>query len=89
MNIFDIDIKIAHDLLLDAVEKDQGIELGSHPDDGKPVKYFSRGKFGPYVQHNGVFVSIPASVATKDTITLEIALKKLSLKELNSSSKKK
>ncbi len=80
-SIFDVDIKIAHDLLLGAVEKSKGKELGPHPDDGNPVIYFKTGKFGPYVQHNRVFASIPASVATEETITLELALKKLTPKE--------
>ena len=81
ISIFDVDIKIAHDLLLGAVEKPKGKELGLHPDDGNPVVYFKTGKFGPYVQHNRVFVSIPNSVATEDTITLELALEKLAAKE--------
>ena len=81
VSIFDVDIKIAHDLLIGVVAKESGIELGLHPVDGKVVKYFSSGKFGPYVQHNRTFVSIPTSVANKDTITLELALEKLSLKE--------
>ncbi len=80
-SIFDVDIKIAHDLLLGAVEKPKGKELGTHPDDGKPVVYFKTGKFGPYVQHNRVFASIPASVATEETITLELAIEKLAPKE--------
>ncbi|MBR1544391.1 MAG: topoisomerase DNA-binding C4 zinc finger domain-containing protein, partial [Alphaproteobacteria bacterium] len=80
-SIFDVDIKIAHDLLLGAVEKPKGKELGLHPDDGKPVIYFKTGKFGPYVQHNRVFASIPTSVATEETITLDLALSKLAPKE--------
>ena len=81
LSIFDVDIKTAHDLLLGAVEKPKGKELGSHPVDGKPVLYFKTGKFGPYVQHNRVFASVPTSVATEDTITLELAIEKLNPKE--------
>ena len=80
-SVFDVDIKIAHDLLLGAVEKPKGKELGPHPDDGKPVVYFKTGKFGPYVQHNRVFASIPTNVATEETITLDLALEKLAPKE--------
>ena len=79
--IFDVDIKMAHDLLAGAVAKERGKELGLHPSDSKPVVYFKTGKFGPYVQHNRVFASIPASVATEETITLELALEKLAPKE--------
>ncbi len=81
VSIFDVDIKIAHDLLLGAVEKPKGKELGLHPDDGQPVLYFKTGKFGPYVQHNRVFASIPTNVATEETITLDLALSKLAPKE--------
>lgn len=81
ISIFDVDIKLAHDLLLGATAKTKGKELGLHPNDSKPVVYFKTGKFGPYVQHNRVFASIPTSVATEDTITLELALEKLASKE--------
>ena len=87
--IFDVDIRMAHDLLLGAVAKAKGKELGLHPADKKPVIYFKTGKFGPYVQHNRVFASIPTSVATEDTITLELAIEKLNPKEPKTTSKKK
>ncbi len=89
VSIFDVDIKMAHDLLLGAVEKTKGKELGLHPNDNKPVIYFKTGKFGPYVQHNRVFASIPSSVATEDTITLELAIEKLTPKEPKVASKTK
>lgn len=87
--IFNVDIKMAHDLLQGATPKAKGKELGLHPSDSKPVLYFKTGKFGPYVQHNRVFASIPASVATEDTITLELALEKLAPKEPKTTTKKK
>ena len=80
-SIFDVDIKMAHDLLLGATPKQKAKELGLHPVDNKPVLYFKTGKFGPYVQHNRVFASVPSSVATEDTITLELAIEKLNPKE--------
>lgn len=80
---------MAHDLLQGATPKAKGKELGLHPSDSKPVLYFKTGKFGPYVQHNRVFASIPASVATEDTITLELALEKLAPKEPKTTTKKK
>ena len=80
-SIFDVDIKMAHDLLLGATPKQKAKELGLHPVDNKPVLYFKTGKFGPYVQHNRVFASVPSSIATEDTITLELAIEKLNPKE--------
>ena len=85
---FDVDIKLAHDLLLGATPKAKGKELGLHPADSKPVVYFKTGKFGPYVQHNRVFASIPTSVATEETITLELAIEKLAPKEPKTTVKK-
>ena len=87
-SIFDVDIKLAHDLLLGATPKAKGKELGLHPTDSKPVVYFKTGKFGPYVQHNRVFASIPTSVATEETITLELAIEKLAPKEPKTTVKK-
>ena len=80
VSIFDVDIKMAHDLLLNAPEKLIGKELGLHPKDNKPVKYFSKGKFGPYIQHNRTFVSVPNGMEESD-ITLEFALTKLATKD--------
>ena len=81
MDLFNIDIMTAQELLKGAVAKQKGKELGLHPVDNKPVLYFSTGRYGPYVQHNRVFASIPSSVANEDTITLDIALEKLAVKE--------
>ncbi len=80
ISIFDVDIKMAHDLLLNAPEKVAGKELGLHPKDNKPVKYFSKGKFGPYIQHNRNFVSVPSGIDESE-ITLEFALTKLATKD--------
>lgn len=81
MDLFSIDIMTAQELLKGAVAKPKGKELGLHPLDNKPVIYFASGKYGPYVQHNRVFASIPTSIANEDTITLEIAIDKLAPKE--------
>ncbi len=88
-SIFDVDIKMAHDLLLGAKAKEKGKDLGKHPNDNKPVVYFKTGRYGPYVQHNRVFASIPESLATEDTITLELAIEKLAPKEPKTTKKTK
>lgn len=88
MDLFTVDIMVAQELLKGAVAKPKGKELGLHPSDNKPVVYFSVGRYGPYVQHNRVFASIPASVATEETITLELALEKLAPKEPKTADKK-
>lgn len=81
VDLFTVDIMMAQELLKGAVAKPKGKELGLHPSDNKPVVYFSTGRYGPYVQHNRVFASVPANVATEDTITLELAVEKLAPKE--------
>ncbi|MGN0929409.1 MAG: type I DNA topoisomerase [Alphaproteobacteria bacterium] len=89
MDLFAVDIMTAQELLKGAVAKPKGKELGLHPVDNKPVVYFSVGRYGPYVQHNRVFASIPTNVATEETITLELALEKLAPKEPKVKSDKK
>jgi DNA topoisomerase-1 len=43
--------------------------LGRHPDDDREVALF-RGRYGPYVKHNGVIANLPKG-AEPDTVTLE------------------
>ncbi|WP_114393573.1 type I DNA topoisomerase [Oleisolibacter albus] len=64
----------------------QGRELGAHPKDGKPVKVGS-GRFGPYVQHNKLFASIPKAM-NADEVTLEQALELLAAKAAKDTAKK-
>ncbi|MFC7332942.1 type I DNA topoisomerase [Rhodocista pekingensis] len=63
-----------------------GRELGAHPKDGKPVKVGS-GRFGPYVQHNKLFASIPKAMSP-ETVTLAEALELLAAKAAKDSAKK-
>ncbi|WP_119679008.1 type I DNA topoisomerase [Indioceanicola profundi] len=63
-----------------------GRELGTHPKDGKPIKVGS-GRFGPYVQHNKLFASIPKSM-NADEVTLEQALELLAAKAAKDGTKK-
>ncbi|MFM2045872.1 MAG: topoisomerase [Pseudomonadota bacterium] len=63
-----------------------GRDLGTHPKDGKPIKVGS-GRFGPYVQHNKLFASIPKSVNPEE-VTLAQALELLAAKAAKDSGKK-
>jgi DNA topoisomerase-1 len=51
---------------------DPGRPLGEHPDKGGPV-VVKKGRYGPYVSHDGVNATLPADMAP-ETVTLEQAL---------------
>ncbi|MEA2937241.1 MAG: topoisomerase, partial [Alphaproteobacteria bacterium] len=51
---------------------DPGRPLGDHPDKGGPV-VVKKGRYGPYVSHDGVNATLPADMAP-ETVTLEQAL---------------
>ncbi|MEA2905671.1 MAG: topoisomerase, partial [Alphaproteobacteria bacterium] len=51
---------------------DPGRPLGDHPDKGGPV-VVKKGRYGPYVSHDGVNATLPADM-TPETVTLEQAL---------------
>jgi len=51
---------------------DPGRELGSHPTKGGPV-LAKKGRYGPYVSHEGVNATLPAD-KTPETVTLEEAV---------------
>ena len=74
-DIFAVDLEMAKSLLQGVAAKPRGKELGLHPDDSRPVVYFSTGKYGPYVQHNRTFASV------KSEPTFEEAVEKLRAKE--------
>jgi DNA topoisomerase-1 len=50
-------------------------ELGPHPDDQAPVSLF-RGRYGPYVKHDGVNATLPRDIAPEE-VTLEQAIQLL------------
>jgi DNA topoisomerase-1 len=54
-------------------------ELGAHPADQEPVAVF-KGRYGPYVRHDGLFASLPKSM-TPEGITLEDAVELLKAQE--------
>src|SRR5262245_58865246 len=51
---------------------DPGRPLGDHPDKGGPV-VVKKGRYGPYVSHDGVNATLPSDMAP-ETVTLEQAL---------------
>ena len=61
--------------------------LGNHPDDGKPIGVM-KGRFGPYVSHDGIFASLPKGTEI-DAYTLDEALLLLASKGKAGKAKKK
>jgi DNA topoisomerase-1 len=47
-------------------------ELGAHPEDGKPI-VIKKGRYGPYIQHNRVFASVPKGTEI-EAVTIEQAV---------------
>jgi DNA topoisomerase-1 len=52
--------------------RNAGKEIGTHPDDGKPVTLHA-GRYGPYVKHGRVNATVPAAT-DPEKITLEDAI---------------
>ncbi len=61
--------------------------LGNHPADGEPIGVF-KGRYGPYVSHDGVFATLPRT-SSPETITLEEALPLLAAQAEKSKGKRK
>ncbi len=59
-------------------KKKAGKELGTHPEDGKPVTV-QAGRFGPYAQHGGLRATLPKG-EEMDDLTLERAIEILAAK---------
>ena len=51
---------------------DPGKSLGDHPDKGGPV-VVKNGRYGPYVNHNGINATLPSD-KTPDTVTMDEAV---------------
>jgi DNA topoisomerase-1 len=79
MDLFEVGLEAANSLLETAVEKPRGRELGLHPADGKPVLFYEKGKFGPYVAHNRVFATVYPN--DLDKLDLDLAIARLMKKE--------
>ncbi|MDR0367075.1 MAG: topoisomerase DNA-binding C4 zinc finger domain-containing protein, partial [Rickettsiales bacterium] len=77
-SLFDVGIAQAKEFLAGSAAKTRGKTLGPHPADGKPVVYYAKGKWGPYVQHNRTFANVKEP---EDEVSLDLALAKLAAKE--------
>ena len=78
-SIFTIALDRAVELLAQARTSSTVLrELGSHPDDQKPVEVCS-GRYGPYVRHGKINATLPKDI-TPDEITLDEALNLIALR---------
>ena len=64
--------------ILAEAKPSSGRELGTHPDDGKPIMA-QKGRFGPYVKHGKTNATLPKDIALED-VTLEQALELIAAK---------
>ena len=77
-DVLEIGLNRAVVVLAEAPKKAQPKNLGSHPDDGKPVTLRS-GRYGPYVQHGSLRANLPKGNSADD-LTLEAAVEILTAK---------
>lgn len=77
-SVFSIDLEGAIKLLAAASGPAPLADLGEHPSGEGRIEVFS-GRFGPYVQHNGIRATLPKSV-TPEELTVEQALELLAEK---------
>jgi DNA topoisomerase I len=77
-SVFSIDLEGAVKLLAAASGPAPLADLGEHPSGEGRIEVFS-GRFGPYVQHNGIRATLPKSV-TPEELTVEQALELLAEK---------
>ncbi|HEX3499210.1 MAG TPA: type I DNA topoisomerase [Stellaceae bacterium] len=60
--------------------------VGQHPDDGAPIQLF-KGRYGPYVSHDGLFATLPGSIEPEN-LTLEAAIELLKAQEAKGKKRK-
>jgi DNA topoisomerase I len=77
-SVFSIDLEGAVKLLAAANGPTPLADLGEHPSGEGRIEVFS-GRFGPYVQHNGIRATLPKSVAPEE-LNVEQALELLAEK---------
>ncbi|MEQ8665866.1 MAG: type I DNA topoisomerase [Rhodospirillales bacterium] len=77
-DVLEVGLNRAVAIIADSPKKDPVIELGPHPDDGKPVVRKS-GRWGPFVQHGRLKATLPKGT-DKESVTLEQALEWLAAK---------
>ncbi|MBR1777971.1 MAG: type I DNA topoisomerase [Alphaproteobacteria bacterium] len=79
-NVLTIDLPRALEVLSNVKEKTPPQEIGTHPEDGKPI-IASSGRFGPYIKHGSVIASIPKAIRNENRLpTLEEAVALLAAK---------
>jgi DNA topoisomerase-1 len=90
-DVLAIGLNRAVDLLASAKSKgpgrNAGKEIGTHPDDGKPVTLHS-GRYGPYVKHGRINATVPAAV-DPEQMTFEDALALIAAKAAKGPATKK
>ncbi|MBL8667363.1 MAG: type I DNA topoisomerase [Rhodospirillales bacterium] len=85
-DVLEIGLNRAVDLLAQArPAKAKGKDLGTHPDDDKPVRLMA-GRYGPYVEHGKVRATLPAGVDA-ETLGIDQALTLLAEKQSRSAAK--
>ena len=88
-SVLEIGLNRAIDLLADAPRRPAPVDIGKHPDDGKPIT-LKTGRYGPFVQHGSTKATLPKD--EKDKIpSLELAIeliRKKSSKKKTTSNKK-
>lgn len=88
-NVLEIGLNRAIDLLADAPRRPAPVDIGKHPDDGKPIT-LKTGRYGPFVQHGSTKATLPKDEKDK-TPSLELAIeliRKKSSKKKTTSKKK-
>jgi DNA topoisomerase I len=60
--------------------------VGNHPDDGAPIQLF-KGRYGPYVSHDGLFATVPGSIEP-EALTLDGAVELLRAQEAKGKKRK-
>ena len=71
-SVLEIGLNRAIDLLADAPRRPAPVDIGKHPDDGKPIT-LKTGRYGPFVQHGSTKATLPKD--EKDKIpSLELAI---------------
>ena len=60
--------------------------VGQHPDDQEPIQLF-KGRYGPYVAHDGLFATVPGSIEPEN-LTIEAAVELLRAQEAKGKKRK-
>lgn len=69
-NFDNITLDIAKELLTGDKKKIEPVILGKNPETGKPIYYYSDGRYGPYISSNRVNVSVKEQPSLDEAINL-------------------